>query len=108
MPLSSHESKPYRIYALIDPNTDAVYYVGQTAAALGYRRLDHVRRPGNTKKGEWVRALLDAGREPQIVLLEEFIGYRRRAYERETYWIKRLRSEGHPLLNGGRRRDGDQ
>lgn len=103
MPLSSTESKPYRIYALIDPITGVAYYVGQTAAGLRLRRTDHMRKPGNTRKGDWVRALRDAGREPQIVLLEEFIGFRRRAYERETHWINRLRSEGHPLLNGARR-----
>jgi hypothetical protein len=99
MPLSSTESKPYRIYALIDPSTNVAHYVGQTAAGLGIRRTDHMRKPGNTRKGDWVRALQDAGYEPQIVLLEEFIGYRRQAYERETFWINRLRSEGHPLKN---------
>jgi hypothetical protein len=99
MPLSSTESKPYRIYALIDPSTNVAHYVGQTAAGLGIRRTDHMRKPGNTRKGDWVRALQAAGYEPQIVLLEEFIGYRRQAYERETFWITRLRSEGHPLKN---------
>lgn len=98
-PLSSTESKPYRIYALIDPVTNRAHYVGQTANTLGFRRMDHVKKPGNTVKGDWIRALHEDEREPQIVLLEEFIGYRQRAYERETYWIKRLLSEGHPLLN---------
>jgi hypothetical protein len=62
MPLSSTECKPYRIYALIDPSTDVAHYVGQTAGTLGYRRLDHMRKPGNTKKGDWVRALRDRPR----------------------------------------------
>lgn len=99
MPLSSTECKPYRIYALIDPTTKVAYYVGQTANLLGFRLRDHVRKHSNTRKGMWVRTLLDAGQEPQIVLLEEFSGYRSQAYERESFWIKRLRSEGHPLLN---------
>ena len=99
MPLSSTECKPYRIYALVDPSTHVAYYVGQTANTLFLRWRDHLRKPGNTKKGKWVRELRADEREPQIVLLEEFSGYRPQAYERESYWIKRLRSEGHPLLN---------
>jgi hypothetical protein len=35
----------------------------------------------------------------QRVLIEEFTGYRSQAYERETFWIQRLRSGGHSLLN---------
>ena len=99
MPLSSTESKTYRIYALIDTITGVVHYVGQTAGTLGHRRMDHVRKRGDTRKGEWIRSLLEVGLEPEIDLLEEFVGYRSRAYQRETYWIRRLRSEGHPLLN---------
>lgn len=99
MPLSSDERKPYRIYTLVDPLTGVPHYVGQTAATLADRRSDHVRKSGNTKKGAWVRELLAAYREPQIVLIEEFTGYRRQAYERETFWNRRLRSEGHPILN---------
>jgi len=57
-------------------------------------------------KGDWIRELRDIGQEPQIVLLEEFVGFRRRAYERESHWISRLRSEGHPLLNGATRSAG--
>lgn len=99
MPLSSNECKTYQTYSLVDRSTNVAYYVGQTADTLFRRWRDHLRKPGATKKGEWVRALRADEREPQIVLLEEFSGYRPQAYERESYWIKRLRSEGHALLN---------
>lgn len=99
MPLSSDERKAFRIYALVDPLTGDPHYIGQTGATLADRRAEHVRKPGNTKKGAWVREFLAAYREPRIVLIEEFTGYRRQAYERETFWIHRLRSEGHSLLN---------
>jgi hypothetical protein len=100
MPLSSNDThRVYRVYALLDPTTGVPHYVGQTANTLANRRQDHVRKPGVTKKGEWVRGLLDAYLEPQIVLLEELTGHRQDAYERETYWIRRFRSEGHPILN---------
>ncbi|WP_158270305.1 GIY-YIG nuclease family protein [Mycetocola zhujimingii] len=94
MPLSSAECKTYRIYALVDPSTNLAYYFGQTANTLFLRWRDHLRKPGDTKKGDWVRELRADEREPHIVLLEEFSGYRPHAYERESYWIKRLRSEG--------------
>lgn len=99
MTLSSSERQLYRIYALVDPLTGDPHYVGQTAATLADRRRDHVRKPGSTKKGAWIRELLAEYREPQIVLIEEFTGYRREAYERESFWIRQLRSEGRPILN---------
>lgn len=99
MTLSSSERQLYRIYALVDPLTGDPHYVGQTAATLADRRRDHVRKPGNTKKGAWIRELLAEHREPQIVLIEEFTGYRQEAYERESFWIRQLQSEGRPILN---------
>ncbi|WP_083393309.1 GIY-YIG nuclease family protein [Curtobacterium sp. MMLR14_010] len=99
MPLSSDERKTYRVYALVDPTNGVPYYVGQTANTLANRRQDHVRKSGNTRKGTWVRGLLSNHLEPQIVLLEELTGHRRDAYEREAYWIRKLRDEGQPLLN---------
>lgn len=97
--LSSAGEKPYRIYALIDPDTRFAHYVGQTANTLHLRLLEHTKKPGSTRKGEWVRSLTASGRAPQIVLLEEIVGTRGRAYERERYWIDRLRNEGNPILN---------
>jgi hypothetical protein len=99
MTLSSSERQLYRIYALVDPLTGEPHYVGQTAATLADRRRDHVRKPGSTKKGAWIRELLAEYREPRIVLIEEFTGYRKQAYERESFWIQKLRSEGRPILN---------
>ncbi|UFU16067.1 GIY-YIG nuclease family protein (plasmid) [Curtobacterium sp. C1] len=99
MTLSSGERQVYRIYALVDPLTGEPHYVGQTAATLADRRRDHVRKPGSTKKGAWIRELLAEYREPQIVLIEEFTGCRREAYERESFWIRQLQSEGRPILN---------
>jgi hypothetical protein len=102
MPLSSTDLQSYRVYALIDPNNGLARYVGQTARTLFLRWKEHVQRPGYTKKGEWIRQLAEADKQPNIALLEEFTGYRRQAYERESYWIRRLRAAGHPLLRAPR------
>jgi len=99
MRLSSTEPQTYRVYALLDPVTKVPHYVGQTAEGLGRRLSQHVTKHQKTRNGLWVRALIDADRWPEIVLLEEFVGDRRHAYEREAQWIKRLKAEGCPLLN---------
>jgi len=97
--LSSNNRKTYRIYALVEPISNRPRYVGQTADTIENRLREHVRKRRATAKGEWVQSLLDANLLPGIVLLEEFVGYRRQAYERETHWIRQLRSEGQQLLN---------
>ncbi|GAA1491476.1 GIY-YIG nuclease family protein [Brachybacterium sacelli] len=97
--LGSAARKLFRIYALLTPDRLTAHYVGQTADALHRRLEDHLRRPGHSKKADWIRAVRESGDAPQIVLLEEFTGYRQQAYERETYWIRRLRAQGHPLKN---------
>ncbi|WP_350223945.1 GIY-YIG nuclease family protein [Microbacterium sp. LMC-P-041] len=97
--LSSDNRKSYRIYAWIDPVTRQAHYVGQTANTLHLRRTEHLRSAGRTRKNEWVRGMLESGIEPEIVLLEEVIGLRRQAADREQHWIGRLRAEGHPLTN---------
>jgi hypothetical protein len=99
MRLSSPERKTYRIYGLVDPRTGETRYVGQTADLLGRRLQDHIRKPGATKKGDWVREVLAADLDPTIYLIEELVGYRPDAYKRESYWINRLRDEGQPLTN---------
>ena len=97
--LSSTEPQTYRTYALVDPVTRLPHYVGQTADLLGRRLEQHVKKRQETKKGLWIRDLIRAEQWPEIVLLEEFLGTRRRAYERESYWIQQLRGQGHPILN---------
>lgn len=84
---------------MIDPVTRQAHYVGQTANTLHLRRTEHLRSAGRTRKNEWVRGMLESGIEPEIVLLEEVIGLRRQAVDREQHWIGRLRAEGHPLAN---------
>jgi hypothetical protein len=89
----------YRIYALVEPDTETVRYVGQTADHLHQRRADHLRVRGTSARANWLRSLIAQGTRPRIVLLEEVTGTRRNAYAAETQWIRKLRAEGHPLVN---------
>lgn len=52
------------IYTLSDPDTGKVRYVGQTLSTRA-RISNHVSDcQGNGKKQQWIRSLLDAGKEP--------------------------------------------
>jgi hypothetical protein len=91
----------YRIYALTEPDDETTMrYVGQTADHLIPRLTDHLRVNGKrSARADWVRSLVAQGTKPGIVLLEEIRGTRRDAYARETQWIRKLRAEGHHLVN---------
>lgn len=76
----------HKIYALFDPRTDEVRYVGQTTAARLQTRLSlHVHRAKQGARRHvctWIRSLLRDGVRPVIVLLEETADI-----NRERVWI---------------------
>lgn len=91
------------IYALCDPDTHQIRYVGKSVRL--YKRLcAHVSR-SRTKVTKchsscWIRGLLDQGKLPVISILETIPVEVSDSWEdRETYWISRLRAEGHDLTN---------
>lgn len=88
----------FRIYALIEPD-GTPRYVGQTDGPLASRLRGHLRARGRSARAEWLRSLIANGQQPGITQLEEIDGARRDAYRRETEWIRRLRADGHPLVN---------
>lgn len=90
----------FSIYALVDPVTGALRYVGKSVISLKARLSNHEykARSGRTTTptGDWIRGLQSVGLHPQIRLLEETTG---RWQDVERTWIRRLRAEGHDLLN---------
>ncbi|GGI95237.1 GIY-YIG nuclease family protein [Deinococcus wulumuqiensis] len=92
------------IYALLDPRDEKIYYVGKTKN-LRSRYFQHLKdmtykhaKDGSImgRKKAWFEQLQAAGLAPEFVILEEAdVDW----HVRERYWITRLRSEGHPLLN---------
>lgn len=95
-------SRVEKIYALHDPRTDAVRYVGYTADTLSGRLQRHLReardRTRNFHRVLWIRSLVAAGVEPTIALLEEVCSgadWR----EREMYWYKEMLRRGCDLTN---------
>jgi hypothetical protein len=86
------------IYALIDPITENVRYVGKSV--VPYRRyISHVKEVKNAKrrKDRWINFLLKQNRKPLFVILEKFQDKNWQKYERK--WIKFCKTQGYDLTN---------
>lgn len=95
------------IYGLVDPRTNAVRYVGKTWGSVEKRRRTHVNcaHLRKTHKDYWILQLLNAGTQPDVVVLETCsrVGWQ----AREMYWIAKLRADGVELTNGTNGGDGN-
>jgi hypothetical protein len=91
------------IYALCDPRTGAVRYIGKTEGTLEKRLQEHVSEAMGTSPGSrnakvrWVRSLLAKGLWPDITLLETATLATWRGRERAH--IEAHRAKGCKLLN---------
>jgi hypothetical protein len=74
------------IYALLDPDSRQVRYVGKANNPQA-RAKDHRRRTvSNTRKAEWIARLVQNGKQPILSILEE--ASEENWQERERYWIE--------------------
>ncbi len=88
------------IYALVDPRTNVIRYVGKTKT-LSKRLAQHLSKTSLRKlthKNNWIRSLLQHGLVPTLRVLE--ITDLTSANDREIHWIARLRQIGVRLVNG--------
>jgi hypothetical protein len=89
------------VYALIDPDTEQVRYVGRSYSPAERLRghLTNARTNPTSAKDEWIAELLAAGKRPIMEVLEEA----KRGYDSagfaERDWMRRLLADGQPLLN---------
>jgi hypothetical protein len=83
------------VYALKDPRTNEVRYVGSTIQAPYRRFQKHIviaeKGVNTTHKYNWIRELLRAGLRPELAVLETTTSAL--IYEREQYWIAWYRSD---------------
>jgi hypothetical protein len=86
-----------KIYALIDPNTNLIRYVGKTDYPLEFRLKQHCSKKSKTHKWNWIKGLMQNNQKPVISLIEDVS--EDMWQERECYWIGRLRAEGASLTN---------
>jgi hypothetical protein len=80
--------KLVKIYALIDPTTKEIRYVGKTIQKIEYRLSSHIaeakRNKSKSYKNSWIISLLNQGLQPEIKLIAETLD---NWVELEQYWI---------------------
>lgn len=91
-----------KIYALKDPLTHKVEYVGKTGDNLKLRLDQHIckakQADAKGPRDKWIRTLLAQNMRPVIDIIETVTGDWQ---ERERYWIAYYKnSMGHKLKNG--------
>jgi hypothetical protein len=88
----------YFVYALTDPRTDEIRYIG--LAKNVRRRLYHhmYYRGGSSVKDSWIEQLLHDGLTPSVEVLET-VEDENTAREREAYWIRYYSQRGEQLTN---------
>lgn len=90
-----------KIYALVDPISNEIRYVGQTYRKLDVRLKEHVydciRRPRSSHKVNWIKSLISKNQIPNIKLLETVNSLD--VVEKEKYWMDKLSGEGNNLTN---------
>lgn len=88
------------VYGLVDPRTDQVRYVGK--AADPEARLRQHLRPSSlklkSKKNSWLKAVIAAGLEPQLVIIDRVPEDQADDAERIHIWT--YRELGYDLTNG--------
>ena len=85
------------IYALIDPRTRQIRYIGQTDD-LSKRLRQHIMDKSNTHKTEWIKGLLAANMRPDISQLAE-IEDEDNVHMIEYRWVYFGRKNGWELTN---------
>lgn len=88
------------IYALSDPNTFEIRYIGQTCYPLKKRLIDHLSvartKKRHTHVSNWINALLIQGTSPIIELIEE---NPKDIDKAEIEWISQFKAWGYRLVN---------
>lgn len=88
---------PIFIYALVDPFTSLIRYVGKSIRP--HERLsNHCNEKGRSWRHHWLRQLRDQGAKPLLRILQE-IPDGEEWQSIEQWWISHGRAEGWPLTN---------
>ena len=99
--IDSGRRRRTHIYALVDPHTGQVRYVGQTTRSLRARLYEHLEechlQKRLTAKDIWIYKLYRENKAPKIVPLESVDSGERDMAERR--WIAHYRMRGADLFN---------
>lgn len=95
------EQSMNNLYILCDPETDKIYYVGQTDCP-DRRFREHCNQPGNIRSNpflaEWLLQLRERGLQPKMTIIEKTY-IKVIANQREQELIKEYWDNGHPIMN---------
>ena len=86
------------IYAVCDPTTGEIRYVGKTVQTLEARKSGHRRCKENNHRANWFRKMYTTYAEPQYHILES-VPCTEDWVEAEVFWIAYFRGLGARLLN---------
>lgn len=87
------------VYALVEPHTRLVRYIGKTTKG-SKRYRDHLlasNLKSNTHKNHWIKSLLQTGEQPECHVLE--YTQEKRLDETERWWILYAKLSLWPLTN---------
>jgi len=89
-----------KIYALVNPITDIIFYIGKTVGDLNIRLTAHIQdKECNYRKREIIKSIIELDSLPVILELERIECSNeveeRVALLREDYWIKLYLKEGN-------------
>ena len=90
--------KHTKIYALLDPSTNIIRYVGLTTVALNHRLNQHVyaaKTRSQTHRTKWINSLKE---KPVIILIDEIISDQVEWWL-EEYYISQFKAWGFNLVN---------
>lgn len=93
------------VYAIPDPMTQEICYVGMTMKDERIRLKEHIDEAMHVSAFHlFIRERMAQGYEWTNIIVLESCDTRTEAYKRETHWIRHGKEEmGWPLLNGQRR-----
>lgn len=88
-----------KIYALIEPITMEIKYIGKTKQELSKRLYAHMyeSKTSNTKKNKWIKSLTNKGLKPKIEEIDSVLESEWEFWE--MYWISQFKSWGFNLKN---------
>jgi hypothetical protein len=100
-----NDIKKYKIYALCEPCSKIIRYIGLTGDSLKRRYYDHYKCSVNTKKSSWVKSKKIIGLRPKLIIIENNLTLHE-AKSKEIYYISYYKSLGLNLVNGTSGGDG--
>lgn len=90
------------IYALQDPRTFEIRYIGLSTKGLA-RPNEHLKRFTTKKVSsypiyKWIKKLYKLNLKPNILVIQQF-EQSSHLFDAEVYWISYFKTQGSPLLN---------